>query len=168
VKGLGQVKAWITIWNDEKKEVEHGVELDVRLEYYYDWTHKFWFWLEGKCPYCGEKVGFDLIAEGDVSKSLEEEIEEIAQDEEHYTEGEIKDFLKKVETIVKYYTDYPSETEPAGKCIHFNPSEYYSEKEFEEMGVDMSDVLVVESGVATVDINDVIRILIDEMKGGRK
>jgi hypothetical protein len=170
---ISRIKAKVlNIWNDEKKEVEHDIQLNTDLVMDYDtyWEGNIWFWLEGKCPYCGEEIRLDLIAEGKISKSLDEEIEKIAQDEEHYTKEEIKDFLNRVETIVRYYTGYPSEAIPAGKCVHFNPSEYYSEEEFENMGVDILDILEVENGVATVDINDVIQVLIDEMKrkGGER
>jgi hypothetical protein len=163
---LSRIKARVlNIWNDEKKEVEHDIEIDADLVIDYDWKDNIWFWLEGECPYCGGKIILDLIAKGNISKSLDEEIERIARDEENYTKEEIEDFLNRIETLVRFYTGWPSEAiSPAGECIHFNPSEYYSEEEFENMGVDILDVLEVKDGVAIVDINDVVQIFIDKMK----
>jgi hypothetical protein len=154
------MKATVTIWNDEEKTVE-DIEIDVELQYWSDYgTTNYWFWLEGKCPYDGENLSFAFVWDGVLSKRLEEEIDKISQDFETYTNEEIKHFLARISTVIKYYDEFPTETERAGNCVHFAPTEYY---EFEDE--DEPYISEVENGVATVDINDVIQELIDEMKG---
>jgi hypothetical protein len=160
------MKAIVSIWDDERKRVRHDFKLDVELRYKSDLSIvNYWFWVEGRCPYDGEKLTFNLVWDGELSKQLENEIDRISQDIETYTNREIEWFLAKISTLIKYYDDIPSETGKAGYCVHFAPTEYYEEEELKEMGVDIADILTVESGVATVDINDVVKELIDEMKG---
>jgi len=152
------MKAIVTLWNDNEKTVE-DVELEVKLTVMHteppSW---YWFGLAGKCPYDGEKLYFEPIIEGSLSREVSEKIKKITHDEVHYTEEEIKDFEKRLSDL-KHYLEFPNETTPAGKCIHFYPSEYYRFEDDDEMYISE-----VESGIATVNINDVVQALIDEMK----
>jgi len=160
------MKAKVLIWNNKKKTVER-LKLDLNLTceiFSIDKYKEYRFFLKGKCPFDNKKTIFFLVAEKKLSQTLEKEIEKIIKDTKHYARIEIKDFKEKIDTIIDYYRDFPEMDEEASLCIHFAPRRYYSEEKLIDMGIDIRDIDAVESGVAIVNINDVIRELVNEMK----
>jgi hypothetical protein len=130
----------------EKKVKEMEIELELKEQY--ESVTGWYFWAEGRCPFDNEHLSFDIVLEDDLSAEVYQKVRESGS----------KRLKEMVDDLLYYHKEPPSETSLAGYCIHFSPRGY-------EGFVEESEILVVQSGLAFVDADEVVRALLEEKLG---
>jgi hypothetical protein len=156
------IKGKVTIFDDSEKKVIYDYEIDdLKLRVYSD-NLGYKFWLGGVCPFDGKTILLSIVHDGKLSKDLRKDIKDIRLFKKNFLFDEFDEDDDVYSQLIKYYNDYPYETDIAGLCVHFNPYKYYDEEDFENWGVDSEDINSVESGVAYVSLDDLIRDLLSQ------
>jgi len=150
------MKGLVSYYDDRDGKVKEMV-LELKLETWWDDDTGWWLiWVEGKCPFDGTSISFDIVTDKGLSSDMRRMIKEVAELEEKYIEeGEGKKLKEMIDDILWRYSEFPRETEVAGVCIHFNPRKYMDEEEEEEVGVE--ELVKVEDGVASVDEDEIVK-----------
>ena len=145
------MKIQVKYYNDIKKKVEEieieGSLVDIYVSFPYD---SFEYVVEAKCPFDGSTLVFDLVLENELNKNTQELISEIKELGKKYISDDFdKEIEELIDNLILHYSDCPTETNNAGICIHFYPSEY-------DIRV-TPEILEVEAGIAWVDVNEVVK-----------
>jgi len=154
------IKGKVTIFDDSKKKVIYDYEIDdLELKVGLD-NIGYVFWLEGRCPFDRMPISLSVVHDGKLSKDLQDDIEDIRTFRENFLEASFDRKDDIYNQLIKYYKNYPLESEVAGRCVHFNPLEYYDMEDLETWGITDTDINSVESGVAFVSLDDLVEDLL--------
>jgi len=160
------MKGRISYFDDRDNKIKEMM-LDLELATRWARVTGWWIWAEGKCPFDGTPLSFDIVTDKRLSSDMRRMIKEVAElKEEYIRDGAGKELREMIDEILWRYSEFPTETVVAGECIHFNPTKYMDEEEEEEIGIE--ELLGVETGVASVDEDEIVKEILkselDEME----
>jgi len=148
-------KGIVMYYNPTTDKVEE-MKIEAELTWDVDDVGKIYFWAISKCPFDNSPLTFDIVYEGEIDKELLKVIKNAELVEKEFTN--LTTISEYIDTLLNYYDEPPSETGPADNCIHFNPREYLEDAEDRD---DYIDLLEVEEGIIYVDVNDILKALVD-------
>jgi hypothetical protein len=149
------MKGAVDYYDDREGKIKE-MKIELELGTWWDEVTGWLIWAEGKCPFDGTPLSFDVITDEELSSDVRRMIKEIAELKEDYVkEGSGEELQEMINDVLWRYSEFPTETEVAGKCIHFNPRKYLDEEEEEEIGE--WELAKAEAGVAIVDGDEVVK-----------